>query len=218
MRYISSITRRAVLSATLNLPTDKYGTNTTLDWYPGSSKHVYLGDSSTREAYECVLEKINYRIRSIKRLSRQDFANSLNQDITLLSLDVKTVGRDQRYLNLKADDLITKSPRGFIRRVDVFPNLKYCVDITYSNELENAVVKMGIGDDLFDSENLDRAINPRKQYKIISFGYSIAHSLELQVDSLALKDPSGGVAISNFKRPMEVNVPYTVTIGRPPNN
>lgn len=219
MRYIESITRKAVLSAVLNLPTDTYNNNIAVNWYPGSPKHLFLGDDSThREVRECVLERINYRIKSIKKLSRHDFSNSLANDIAILSLDVKTVGRYQEYLTLQADSLTSKSPRGVIKRVNIIPDLKYCIDISYRNDLDNAVIIMGIGSELFDAENLDRTINPRKQYKLISFGYSIAHSLNLQIDALALKDSDGGVTISNFKRPMEVNVPYTVNIEPPLNN
>ena len=217
MRYIESITRKAVLSALLTMPTDSYNTNITIDWYPWSIKHLLLGDES-REVRECVLERINYRVRSIKKLSRHDFSNSLSNDIAILSLDVKTVDRYQEYLTLQADSLTSKSPRGVVRRVDIIPDLKYCIDISYKNDLDNAVIIMGIGSELFDAENLDRTINPRKQYKIISFGYSIAHSLNLQIDALALKDSDGGVTISNFKRPMEVNVPYTVNIEPSLNN
>lgn len=217
MRYIKSITRKAVLSALLTMPTDNYNSNITVNWYPWSTKHLLLGDGS-REVRECVLEKINYRVRSIKKLSRHDFSNSLSNDITILSLDVKTVDRYQEYLTLQADSLTSKSPRGLVRRVNIIPDLKYCIDISYKNDLDNAVIIMGIGSELFDGENLDRTINPRKQYEIISFGYSIAHSLNLQIDALALKDSDGGVTISNFKRPMEVNVPYTVNIEPPLNN
>lgn len=217
MRYIESITRKAVLSAVLNMPTDSYNTNITIDWYPWSTKHLLLGDGS-KEVRECVLERINYRVRYIKKLSRHDFSNSLFNDISILNLDVKTVDRYQEYLTLQADSLISKSPRGIVRRVNIIPDLKYCIDISYKNDLDNTVIIMGIGSELFDAENLDRTINPRKQYKIISFGYSIAHSLNLQIDALALKDSDGGVTISNFKRPMEVNVPYTARIDPPLNN
>ena len=219
MRYIESITRKAVLSAVLNMSTDSYNANITIDWYPGSPKHLFLGDDYThREVRECVLERINYRIKSIKKLSRHDFNNSLSNDVSILSLDVKTVDRYQERVTLQADSLISKSPRGVIKRVNIIPDLKYCIDISYKNELDNAVIIMGIGSELFDGENLDRTINPRKQYKLISFGYSIAHSLNLQIDALALKDSDGGVTISNFKRLMEVNVPYTASIEPPLNN
>lgn len=182
-------------------------------WEQGSDSHYILSSESQDSFNTCSLKEITYKLIRPKMLNRKDFEDTITKDIQVISLVTHTDAYEEIIFH--PDDLLILHEE--IHRVEVLPKIRYNTEILYSGSFDKIVFNMSVGDELVDLGGLDKTVNIRKDYTILSFGYSKPSSC-LQIDSVALKDNTGGVTIANFKSPMCLNVPYRTPIEPNLNN